>query len=101
MPTFHSFWLWRTAQTWTSLPDDMAARLAALRFVWLKSLGIPLQPMIKLSLSTRYQSTSGVSSRNLTTWMIASFNALAWTKEKEDNKKKLVSNKDLSMNYLR
>ena len=40
----HFFWLWRTAQTWISLPVDMVARIAALRFVWGKNWGIPLQP---------------------------------------------------------
>ncbi|MZH41061.1 MAG: hypothetical protein F3740_04535 [Nitrospinae bacterium] len=71
LPTDHFLWLCRTAQTWTSVPVARAPRLAAFRFVCGKNCGMPFQPIIKVLPSTRYHSTSGTSSRNLTPSMKA------------------------------
>jgi hypothetical protein len=78
----------------------MVARVAALRFVWGKNWGIPLQPMIKLLPSTRYHSTSGTSSRNFTPSIRVFSKELAWAEVKKVDRIKMANRVGLSMDFL-
>jgi len=99
-PTFQFFRLWRTAQTRTSTPVEMVARVAALRLKRANNLGTPFHPIIRLSPSTRYHSTSGTSSKNFTPSIRAFSKALACAKEINVRRIKLANRAGLSIDGL-